>query len=479
MNKKVFISYSWSNPNHEDWVLHLAQRLRADAVDVILDKWDLKEGQDKYEFMEAMVNSEDVEKVLMILDEKYKVKANLRTGGVGTETQIISPQIYENVSQEKFIPIIAEKDQDGQPYMPAYLKGRMYIDLSNVENFEETYEDLLRNIYNKPRHRKPELGKAPAYLFEETPNKSATSILLRRLSYVIDKKPEKIDRTIKEFLDTYLESLNSFTLKFDTRDSTEVGKKICDNINLYTDLRDDYISFINKVLLEKLEFDFDLIVEFFERLPSLEEPREGVGSYMSYTYDNFKFITYETFLYAITLGLINKNYVFIKNMVQSSYFIETRDNYNKEVKDFSTFYRKINSIDKYYKETFDKNFFNPMADLIITRLPKGVEKKDIVLADLICLHHAILNDQHWFPQTYIYHTVRAFPIFQKLISKRHFAKVKDIFAIQNKEELIEQMKKIKSKIEENPHQRFSYSRFFDSAPLLYQLVNIETLCTKT
>ena len=44
---KVFISYSWSSPQHEQWVLGLAERLSGDAVVVVLDKWDLKEGQDK------------------------------------------------------------------------------------------------------------------------------------------------------------------------------------------------------------------------------------------------------------------------------------------------------------------------------------------------------------------------------------------------------------------------------------------------
>lgn len=38
---KVFISYSWSS---DELVLDLAKRLVAHGVDVVLDKWDLKEG---------------------------------------------------------------------------------------------------------------------------------------------------------------------------------------------------------------------------------------------------------------------------------------------------------------------------------------------------------------------------------------------------------------------------------------------------
>ena len=43
---KLFVSYSWTSPEHEGWVLDLASELRDSGIDVILDKWDLKEGND-------------------------------------------------------------------------------------------------------------------------------------------------------------------------------------------------------------------------------------------------------------------------------------------------------------------------------------------------------------------------------------------------------------------------------------------------
>lgn len=90
---KVFISYSWSNATHENWVIDLATELRNSGVDVILDKWDLKEGHDSISFMEKMVTNPDVKKVIIISDKQYANKADGRDGGVGTETQIISKEI--------------------------------------------------------------------------------------------------------------------------------------------------------------------------------------------------------------------------------------------------------------------------------------------------------------------------------------------------------------------------------------------------
>ncbi|MGH2509030.1 MAG: toll/interleukin-1 receptor domain-containing protein [Ktedonobacteraceae bacterium] len=59
---KLFISYSWSNAQHEQWVVELATNIRESGIDVILDKWDLKEGHDAYAFMEQMVSDSAIEK---------------------------------------------------------------------------------------------------------------------------------------------------------------------------------------------------------------------------------------------------------------------------------------------------------------------------------------------------------------------------------------------------------------------------------
>lgn len=156
---KLFVSYSWSNPDHERWVLNLATELCDSRVDVILDKWNLKEGHDAFKFMEQMVTAPDVKKVAIISDRLYAEKADGRAGGVGTETQIISKEVYENQVQEKFVIIVAEKDENGKPFLPTYYKGRIYIDLSDADTYSENFERLLRWIYDKPLYVKPALGK--------------------------------------------------------------------------------------------------------------------------------------------------------------------------------------------------------------------------------------------------------------------------------------------------------------------------------
>ena len=59
---------------HQQWVLDLATSLRDNGVDAILDKWDLKEGQDFIAFMEQMVSDPNVTKVIVVLDKRMQKK---------------------------------------------------------------------------------------------------------------------------------------------------------------------------------------------------------------------------------------------------------------------------------------------------------------------------------------------------------------------------------------------------------------------
>lgn len=178
---KLFISYCWSNPEHEEWVLRLGTELRENGVDVILDKWDLKEGNDANAFMEKMVSDEEIKKVILVIDEQYSDRANARKGGVGTETQIISAEVYESVDQNKFVAVIASKALDGRAKLPIFYKSRIYIDLSDEELYGKNFEQLLRWIYNKPLNVKPDLGKKPIFLDGEEKISLGTSVSYRRL----------------------------------------------------------------------------------------------------------------------------------------------------------------------------------------------------------------------------------------------------------------------------------------------------------
>ena len=65
---QVFISYSWTSDEFKEKVKHLAKDLLHDGIEVKLDIWELKDGQDKYAFMEQCVTNPEIDKVLIICD---------------------------------------------------------------------------------------------------------------------------------------------------------------------------------------------------------------------------------------------------------------------------------------------------------------------------------------------------------------------------------------------------------------------------
>jgi hypothetical protein len=203
---------SWSNPVHVEKVILLAERLMSHGIDVILDKWNLKEGQDKYAFMEQCVTNPDIDKVLLICDKGYTEKANSRTGGVGDETMIISSELYGKTNQEKFIPIILEVNEDSKPYCPVYVKSRIYIDLPSDDTYEIEYEKLIRNIHHKPQYKKPALEKIPEWLENDKVDLSQVRDIIRQIKGCAENNHSKENILIKHFLDSYIAALKEYCI---------------------------------------------------------------------------------------------------------------------------------------------------------------------------------------------------------------------------------------------------------------------------
>jgi hypothetical protein len=66
---KVFISYPHDTPEYKAWVLDLASFLVNNGVEIVIDAWGVRPGEDLPKFMEDGVTSAD--RVLMICTERY------------------------------------------------------------------------------------------------------------------------------------------------------------------------------------------------------------------------------------------------------------------------------------------------------------------------------------------------------------------------------------------------------------------------
>jgi hypothetical protein len=470
---KIFISYSWSTLKHEEWVVRLAERLVVDGVDVVLDKWDLKAGQDKHTFMESMVQSPDISKVLMICDKKYAEKANNKTGGVGTETQIISPEIYNNIAQEKFIPIVAERDENGKEYLPTFLKSRIYFDLTSG-SFEPEYDKLLRNIFGRPSYSKPQIGKAPSYLFEDKVSTYKTISIIRSFDTQIEKNPKRINNIAHDFFDEYYESLKLFGIGNSSTGYDETCKLIIDNLHKYDELKDDYVTFIVKLSKDSNEFDIDILINFLEKLNVLKYPLEDRSSYTSSEFDIFRIIIQELFIYTIAIFLKYECYALVSDLLYANYHVHSRWESPKP-QNYSLFYSYVSYLDTYYSSTYSKQTASVMADIIVKRLSKNIDIEDFVKGDILLCYVGQINNVEWFPITYIYGKRQQIDLIYKLTSRRYFEKVKSIFDVDTPEQLSQKLNELKSKNRDK--YEYSYRGFYARLSPVFEAIDMENLAT--
>ena len=157
MPTTVFISYSHDDQTHLDWVLQLATRLRSNGLDVLLDRWNLRLGQNLAAFMEQGLS--DANRVVCICSEKYVEKANVGSGGVGYEKQIITAELMADLNSNWVVPVIRNNNQDKK--VPTFLRGRLFVSFGNDGLYEKNYEELLRELLDQPVLPIPPIGNNP------------------------------------------------------------------------------------------------------------------------------------------------------------------------------------------------------------------------------------------------------------------------------------------------------------------------------
>ena len=320
-NPKVFISYSWAV---QEQVIELANRLISDGIDVVIDVYDLKDGQDKYVFMEQSVNDESIQKVLMICDKTYCDKANNRNGGVGDEIVIISPEIYGNVKQEKFIPIVFERDEEGKEYLPQFIKSRIYIDLSPENSqYEENYDKLLRNIYEKPLYRKPALGKKPEWLEAESVDLSAVRNVIKKIKGYNGNDTRKEETLLRQAQAEFINAAKNYTV---LRTDENQDKEFLKTLEQTKVLRDLYVDFCESVIYFVPNV-YAVFTAFFESMyNSLHFDNVTNANYLEESL--YDFLIMEFFINTTAILLYYEKYADIYKIITHTYFLNLYGNKN-------------------------------------------------------------------------------------------------------------------------------------------------------
>lgn len=360
---KLFVSYRWSTPKHEEWVLELASTLRGHGIDVLLDKWHLKEGQDTFKFMESMVNDETVTKVLLICDNGYVERANSRTGGVGTEAQIVSAQVYAKSRQDKFAAAVIDRDDGGNAILPTYMEGRLYFDFSEPTNYGATYKRVLRWCFGKPFHVAPIVGKPPSFLSETFVGNSSINLAASRLN-----SSTKLDSS--RSIDSALNSLDviekaSLELKLDIANDPEPDEKIYSTIqDSIPVLEQAFQAFDVIIVTMHIDQTVDTIHSFLENLCGESERFPERRTYSSISNDALRFFSHACLVGFIAICLKRRRFDIAANLLRIPFFV-TQHNYvtGKSV-DYTHFYNYLESINELRKRRLNLNRFSIHADIL-------------------------------------------------------------------------------------------------------------------
>ena len=399
---RVFISYSWTSEEHSDWVAELGTRLMSDAIDVVLDQWSLEEGQDIHVFMEKMVTDATINRVIIISDAMYSEKADGRKAGVGTETQIISKEVYDSVDQNKFIPIVRERDDTGKACLPVYLKTRKYIDFSDPNTEADAYDQLIRNIFERPKRQKPPLGKPPSHLFDDSPVNVTSAQKATRFRDIVATGKGNPFVAFNDFADEFIVNLEELRMKF-SNDKRDVW---CDNIkqNIASahSHRNVFVDVIRSAIHLPSDAIMPVLLNLLERIVPLTRRPGVIGSFSEVSEDNYKFLCYELFLYTFATLIKSKRYSDARDLIDYRFIAPSTyggsDSESYGVTDFNQY---ATSLEKICGQRGDTRRLSVMADMLHDRADrKDIRFSDLLQADIIlCLAH---NGWGWFPRSMVY-----------------------------------------------------------------------------
>lgn len=440
---KLFISYSWSSPDHEAWVITLAEELTSQGIHVILDKWDLQPGHDAHAFMESMVTDPTVNKVLIICDENYANKSNGRSGGVGTEAQIITPEIYKKREQDKFVAVVRERDSEGKPFLPTYYGGRIYIDLTSPSTYASEFDRIVRWVWGQPLHIRPAKGARPSFLATPViPGKIVSSVAFRRAFDSIRSGASNSPSLSNEYFNIILNGLEEFRIRVDGDNISSFDDVVVSSIDEFTPYRNEIVEIFSAVAQSENPGKLvDVIHKFFENLISFLNNPKHIQNSRKIERENFHFIIHELFLYCVGSFLQYEKYDSVDKFISDEYYWKNDGDVENCMHNFLVFRDYMETLE-HRNRRLNLRRLSVRADMLKSRCAgTGINFDHLMSADFLLYFRSIKSNNWdmWWPETLLY-TGRfsgPFEIFARSKSSKYFEKIKPILKINNKEDLQE------------------------------------------
>ena len=386
----------------------------------------------------------------------------------------MSDEIYSKAEQTKFLPVVFEKGNDGMIYKPHFLKSRIHIDMSSDDCYEMGYEQLLRDIFDKPLIKKPALGTMPAFLETDEPILLSTAKEQRFLK-VKNEESSSFKDWVERYLEKLIASLGQFKISFrggNAKDLVDLIEKSIDSMQVVTN---DFINFLETVSANE-ECKGEQFVDFFENLLQYYEdnnialPTSDSVSYL--VNDNYRFFNYELFLSFASIMLKHQRFDIIRDVVSTDFCILS-NRMGREVMplNYVEFQKYNYTLDRFKKNLTNSNLISEAATLLKSKI-EGKLFEEMVEADILLYYLSLVYVKTeevydtWYPELSIYNS--SFTILPKLVSSRYFEKAKVLFGVDDKESFVTLAKGLKDNL-----QRDGYHHI----PSVLQGLGVDKVCS--
>lgn len=431
---KIFISYSWTTPEHQSWVIDLAETLVQNGVDVVLDKWHLREGDDSHAFMENMVNDQAVTHIIMIIDEVYTQRANQRSGGVGTESTILSNELYTKKNKNNIVAVLAEPNVK----KPTFYAGRIHIDLSNEDKYTEELEKLIRWAFGKFEYEKPTLGTPPSFILaNDTGTVLNTNLEYKLAVDSLKKGKSNAISTVKNYLEKLVKEIGKY--KFDKSEPKEQFIEKLESFKAYVE---EFKDVTNEVCLFRNLSIHRFYYKFFEDILVYQQIIPNGDSKFVAEIEFYRFITWILVLNYLTVLIKNECFEETSEFLEEIYVLPEyfRNSENSRYRNFLIFKPYTDGFIESLKEEKYYSIFGQLLQEFSN--DECVSFKDLCETDLLIYLKSLVlaldkNEDYpilWWPHAGFYalgyHPLK---IFAKSEKKSYFFEIKKVLNINSLE----------------------------------------------
>ncbi len=173
---KVFISYSQDSPGHDKRVLDLADALRHDGLEVILDQYVFPAPDEGWpRWMDTRID--EAKFVLMVCTETYRrrvigqEKPGKGPGGRWEGTLIYNRIHHDKPSGSRYIPILLPGAVTA--HIPGPVRGHFFYRIAALTLADPGYEALYRHLTGQAAMPRPDLG--PIQILSPRPRRGIDS----------------------------------------------------------------------------------------------------------------------------------------------------------------------------------------------------------------------------------------------------------------------------------------------------------------